>query len=276
MNKGFRPDQELQSELSISSNTNLDLQDRDSTSNIDSSNVNVNLEGMATPIMSTTLNEDPVYVPAKKEGWFGTKNQLKHDNEENRVVPVNFDISNLNPDEISAGDFFCSNRIRTSKYTALTFLPKNLFEQFHRVSNIYFLIIAVLNWIPQLNVFLPIISIFPLLLVLAVTMIKDAYEDNGRRKSDKTINGSKCHLVKGGDKIVETLWMDLKVGDMVKILCDEQFPADLVVIKTSEPKGSCYVETMNLDGESNLKQRQAIDRFSQMPICGRIEWKHCL
>jgi hypothetical protein len=44
-----------------------------------------------------------------------------------------------------------SNRIRTTRYNLLTFLPKNLFEQFHRVANIYFAILIVLNWIPVIN-----------------------------------------------------------------------------------------------------------------------------
>jgi len=48
---------------------------------------------------------------------------------------------------------FKSNKIRTSKYTILTFLPLNLFEQFHRLANVYFLILVILNWIPQLQGF---------------------------------------------------------------------------------------------------------------------------
>jgi len=44
-----------------------------------------------------------------------------------------------------------TNRIRTTRYNILTFLPKNLFEQFHRVANIYFAIVIGLNWIPIVN-----------------------------------------------------------------------------------------------------------------------------
>ncbi len=63
-------------------------------------------------------------------------------------------------------------RIRTTKYTVLTFLPKNLFEQFHRLANVYFLFIVILNFIPQVNAFNREISMIPLLFVLSVTAIK--------------------------------------------------------------------------------------------------------
>ena len=44
-----------------------------------------------------------------------------------------------------------SNRIRTTRYNVLTFLPKNIFEQFHRIANIYFAILIGLNWVPVIN-----------------------------------------------------------------------------------------------------------------------------
>jgi phospholipid-translocating ATPase len=48
------------------------------------------------------------------------------------------------------------------------------------------------------------------------------------------------------------------VGRVVKVHEDEQFPADLVIINSSAPKGICYIETKNLDGETNLKHKQAV------------------
>jgi len=50
-------------------------------------------------------------------------------------------------------------------------------------------------------------------------------------------------------------WLDLRVGDIIKIKRDEYFPADIMILSTSEPKNDCYIETKNLDGETNLKNK---------------------
>jgi P-type E1-E2 ATPase len=54
-----------------------------------------------------------------------------------------------------------------------------------------------------------------------------------------------------------TLWKNVVIGSILKVNQDEPFPCDLVLINSSLPKGICYVETKNLDGETNLKHRQA-------------------
>jgi len=81
-----------------------------------------------------------------------------------------------------------SNAIRTTKYTIFTFFPKNLFEQFHRFANWYFLLIIVLNFIPQIQAFGKELSMIPLLFVLTVTAVKDAFEDLRRFRSDREVN----------------------------------------------------------------------------------------
>ncbi|KAF4521459.1 hypothetical protein B566_EDAN001756, partial [Ephemera danica] len=89
---------------------------------------------------------------------------------------------------------FPSNEVRTTKYTMLSFLPKNLFEQFHRVANLYFLFIVLLNWFPAINAFGKEIAMIPVAFVLGVTAIKDAFEDRRRHNSDKRINNSTCRV----------------------------------------------------------------------------------
>lgn len=54
------------------------------------------------------------------------------------------------------------------------------------------------------------------------------------------------------------LWETIHVGDLVLLKNDENIPADLVIISTSEPDGDCFIETKNLDGETNLKARKSL------------------
>ena len=86
------------------------------------------------------------------------------------------------------------NRIQTTKYTALSFLPKNLFEQFHRFANIYFVFIILLNFVPQISAIQPFVSMIPVICILAVQAIKDLFEDYGRRRNDSEVNGAACEI----------------------------------------------------------------------------------
>ncbi|XP_057534004.1 phospholipid-transporting ATPase 1-like isoform X1 [Amaranthus tricolor] len=151
---------------------------------------------------------------------------------------------------------FTSNEIRTSKYTLFNFLPKNLFIQFHRIAYLYFLAIAALNQLPPLAVFGRTVSLFPLLFVLSVTAVKDGYEDWRRHRSDKKENNREALVLKSG-AFVTKKWKDIEAGEIVKIYANETIPCDMVLLGTSDPSGIAYIQTMNLDGESNLKTRYA-------------------
>lgn len=87
-----------------------------------------------------------------------------------------------------------NNKVRTTKYTLLSFLPRNLLEQFHRVANLYFIFIVLLNWFPAINAFGKEISMIPVMFVLGVTAVKDLFEDRRRHASDKRINNSTCRI----------------------------------------------------------------------------------
>ena len=87
-----------------------------------------------------------------------------------------------------------SNGVHTTKYTILTFLPKNLWEQFHRFANVYFLFIALLNFVPQVQAFGKEIGYIPLLFVLTVTAVKDIFEDYRRYRSDREVNSKLCRV----------------------------------------------------------------------------------
>lgn len=114
-----------------------------------------------------------------------------------RLIVPNHTVPAKTPKRDHPNGKYIGNKIRTTKYTLLTFLPKNLIEQFHRVANLYFVFIQFLNWLPKLNVFGKEIAMLPLLFVLGVTAIKDLFEDRRRFASDKRINNSTCRVYHG-------------------------------------------------------------------------------
>jgi len=148
------------------------------------------------------------------------------------------------------------NSIRTTKYTIWSFLFVNLFEQFRRLANFYFLLIAIFQCIPTVSPTSPATSIVPLVLVLSVTALKEAIEDMRRYASDKALNAKPATRIVNGEEVVSP-WRDVVVGDIIKVKCDDYFPADIILLSTSFEQGNCYIETTNLDGETNLKTKQS-------------------
>ncbi|KAL6520255.1 putative phospholipid-transporting ATPase 8 [Orobanche minor] len=154
---------------------------------------------------------------------------------------------------------YSSNYVSTTKYTAINFIPKSLFEQFRRVANIYFLVVACVSFSP-LAPYTASSILAPLLLVIGATMAKEAVEDWRRRKQDLKANNRKVKVYARNQNFHHgTKWKNLRVGDVVKVHKDEYFPADLLFLSSSYEDGICYVETTNLDGETNLKVKHALD-----------------
>lgn len=91
-----------------------------------------------------------------------------------------------------------TNQNITSKYTIITFLPRNLFEQFRRIANIFFLGIAILQFFPEFATVSPGLVILPLLVVLGITALKDGYEDVKRHQADHRVNHTITYVLGGG------------------------------------------------------------------------------
>ncbi|KAI1098318.1 phospholipid-translocating P-type ATPase [Jackrogersella minutella] len=293
---------------------------------------------------------------------------------------------------------YARNKIRTAKYTPLSFIPKNLWFQFHNIANIFFLFMVILVIFPIFGGVNPGLNAVPLIFIIAVTAIKDAIEDYRRTILDNELNNAPVHRLVGWNNVnvtddnvslwrrvkkatsrslaafwratsglwkkdnkrkatlepssdprisietkatrresmlsprtdrtsyasayediqmtpvtsplppqtptpqkdflevaerpmseqsynpdeMETLarvkgdlinyevtatgqarfhkdhWKNLQVGDFVRLYNDDELPADIIVLATSDSDGACYVETKNLDGETNLKVRQAL------------------
>ncbi|XP_059018071.1 phospholipid-transporting ATPase VD isoform X3 [Mustela lutreola] len=159
---------------------------------------------------------------------------------------------------------YVNNRIRTTKYTLLNFVPRNLFEQFHRAANLYFLFLAVLNWVPLVEAFQKEITMLPLVVVLTIIAIKDGLEDYRKYKIDKQINNLVTKVYSRKEKkYVDQCWKDVAVGDFIRLSCNEVIPADMVLLFSTDPDGICHIETSGLDGESNLKQRQVVRGYAE-------------
>uniref|UniRef100_A0A670ZTW2 Phospholipid-transporting ATPase n=1 Tax=Pseudonaja textilis TaxID=8673 RepID=A0A670ZTW2_PSETE len=159
---------------------------------------------------------------------------------------------------------FCSNHVSTAKYNIITFLPRFLYSQFRRAANAFFLFIALLQQIPDVSPTGRYTTLVPLLFILVVAAVKEIIED------------IVSILRNGAWEIVH--WEKVDVGDIVLIKGKEYIPADIVLLSSSEPQAMCYIETSNLDGETNLKIRQGLPLTSDIKdidnlvrLSGRIE-----
>ncbi|KAJ2796875.1 hypothetical protein H4R20_005386, partial [Coemansia guatemalensis] len=230
-----------------------------------------------------------------------------------RRIYVNMEVPE---DELPThAQHYCTNAITTSQYTLISFLPKNLGRQFRRVANIYFLVLTILQLISYFSVGSRFLTVVPIILVLAITAIKDAFEDWRRHISDKHFNETPTRLVRNlrntnmlwQEKQSEAArhsmllaqrirlarqldrktwynqvpsnweesenpvdpsqppmldehakWRNVRVGDFVILRTGDPAPSDILILATSADDGSFYVETKNLDGETNLKQRASV------------------
>ncbi|KAJ2466618.1 aminophospholipid translocase [Coemansia sp. RSA 2322] len=149
------------------------------------------------------------------------------------------------------------NRVSTAKYNSLTFLPKFLLEQFSKYANVFFLFTGCIQQINGVSPTSRWTTIVPLAVVLAATAAKELAEDLKRHRSDSEMNKSTARVLIG-TSFVEKAWRDVEVGDILRVQNKEALPADLVLLSSSEPEGMCYIETSNLDGETNLKVKQGL------------------
>lgn len=143
------------------------------------------------------------------------------------------------------------NRIKSTKYTLITFLPQNLLEQFRRIANFYFLVMTIISLLIDSPVS-PMTSLLPLVFVIAVTAAKQGYEDILRYRTDNVVNSSPVTVIRDGkEAIIKS--QDVIPGELIVVERDCDVPCDLVLLRSTDPHGKCFITTANLDGESNLK-----------------------
>ncbi|KAJ8330941.1 phospholipid transporting ATPase [Batrachochytrium dendrobatidis] len=285
----------------------------------------------------------------------------------NRRIFVNIPVDEHFKDRKTSRPYlvYKTNKVRTSKYTIVTFLPKNIFEQFRGIANFYFLSLVILQVFNDFKEVDVSVTAAPILIIVAITAFKDAIEDWKRHESDNSINKSFTYvmgnwnnsnfqapsesivhkissffkwiqrsmtkgvlfiivLITGFTKILkqarlsrtgtskspvypnqiyahdyisqdhlnlvaaslDTLknpglpkldskphltepwnlnrWENVKVGDFVFLRNNDNIPADMIIVSSSEPDSACYVETKNLDGETNLKIKRGVQALQNI------------
>ena len=202
----------------------------------------------------TTETDDTVSAPKKSSGGKFKFGLGRGKPDPSTLGPR---IIHLNNPPANALGKYVDNHVSTAKYNVATFVPKFLYEQFSKYANLFFLFTAALQQIPNISPTNRYTTIGPLIIVLLVSAGKELIEDFKRKSSDKSLNHSKAQVLKGST-FENTKWVNVTVGDIVRVESEEPFPADLVLLASSEPEGLCYIETANLDGETNLKIKQAI------------------
>eukprot|EP00283_Hemiselmis_rufescens_P021426 CAMPEP_0173455732 /NCGR_PEP_ID=MMETSP1357-20121228/54795_1 /TAXON_ID=77926 /ORGANISM="Hemiselmis rufescens, Strain PCC563" /LENGTH=189 /DNA_ID=CAMNT_0014422891 /DNA_START=36 /DNA_END=602 /DNA_ORIENTATION=+ len=150
------------------------------------------------------------------------------------------------------------NVVRNQKYSPATFVFQVLYEQFRFFFNFYFLAVALSQFIPALQVGFLFTYIAPLVFVLGVTLLKEGFDDYKRYVRDREANSQRYYRLDAAGDTVSVPSSDLRVGDVVCVSAGERVPADMVLLRTSDPNGSVFVRTDQLDGETDWKLRRAV------------------
>ncbi|KAI8816347.1 putative NEO1-P-type ATPase [Fimicolochytrium jonesii] len=149
------------------------------------------------------------------------------------------------------------NVVRNQKYNVASFLPLVLYEQFKFFFNLYFLLVALSQFVPALKIGYLFTYFGPLSFVLLVTIGKEGNDDWKRYQRDEEAN-SQLYQRLTDSGFVEVPSSDLKVGDFVLIEKNQRVPADCVLLRTTESSGACFIRTDQLDGETDWKLRVAV------------------
>ncbi|XP_070499057.1 probable phospholipid-transporting ATPase IIB isoform X2 [Chironomus tepperi] len=150
------------------------------------------------------------------------------------------------------------NEIRNQKYNIITFLPLVLFEQFRFFLNLYFLVMALSQFIPSVKIGYLYTYWGPLGFVLTVTIFREAIDDFRRYQRDREVNSQKYRRLMQSGHLELVPSSKLKVGDIIIVEKDERIPADLVLLRTSDKSGAVFIRTDQLDGETDWKLRLAV------------------
>ncbi|KAL1741990.1 hypothetical protein HDZ31DRAFT_84446 [Schizophyllum fasciatum] len=179
---------------------------------------------------------------------------------------------------------FPPNIVRNQKYNLFTFFPIVFYEQFKFFFNLYFLLVALSQFVPALKIGYIVTYVAPLAFVLFVTMGKEAYDDYKRNLRDREANSAKYLILTPPSQAEEESALNadanyldthintrsvpsssLRVGDLIRLEKNQRVPADVVLLHTSDASGTCFIRTDQLDGETDWKLRVAVPECQKLP-----------
>lgn len=172
------------------------------------------------------------------------------------------------PDEEFPPNYVCNQ-----KYNILTFLPLVLFEQFRFFLNLYFLVMAVSQFIPSIRIGYLYTYWGPLCFVLAVTLFREAVDDFRRYRRDREVNRQRYERIVLDTPDTEyrpfvteqVASSELRVGDIVMLHKGQRVPADMILLRTNETMGTVFIRTDQLDGEIDWKLRIPLPSTQKLP-----------
>jgi phospholipid-translocating ATPase len=187
--------------------------------------------------------------------WLGRKNL----DISRRHFPVNDDAYNYT--------CYPDNEVNNRRYSLITFVPVALADQFRfSFFNVYFLAVAVSQFVPALRVGFIYSYFAPLAFVVALSMGKEAFDDIKRWVQDRKINAEMYERVLEDGTTEEIRSKDIRVGMLLQLQGGQRIPADLALMWTSEANGACFVRTDQLDGETDWKLRYPVKVTRELDV----------
>lgn len=250
--------------------------------------------------------------------------------EAGRIIPLSLDKSGSLYQSHSLSNYlidertnkpYCNNVITSSRYTVYSFFPRQLYAQYSKIANAYFLLVAILQMVPSWSTTGTYTTIVPLMIFLSISMAREAWDDIRRHKLDKEENDKLTKVLAKENGYDGTLddsiyslsnasttssaamlddfdtslnnseqesstdncftdfnvlraqydihvkkkkWKNLEVGDIVLLNADDMIPADLMLLASDGDNDEVFVETMALDGETNLKSKHPLSKVSKV------------
>lgn len=171
------------------------------------------------------------------------------DNNDRTIIIEGSQVEYAPHDEVYSG-----NNVITSQYTPLNFPFKNLFEQFHEVSNCYFFLIGVFQLIPQISATGNKPQMWmTLFCIMAISAIRAALEDYGKHKGDEKRNSAVYEMLQSDGTWAKVKSGRIMTGNIVKVKKNQMLPADMIFLASSFPEGHCFLDRANLNGETQLE-----------------------